>query len=111
MELTNPTNLAQILRADVHQHRQPDEDYHSKGRRKTPGNSYREVFFLRSQKGHEIQVRVDVTRSRRRHHQSLGLRIRNFPVRKTPWKISIKILMPPRRRDHHGLRQTQNIQG
>ena len=57
----------------------------------------------------KIQVRVDVPRSRRRHHQSL--RIRNFPVRKTLWKISIKILMPPRRRDHYGLRQTQNIQG
>ena len=65
--------------------------------------------FLRGQKRHEIQVRVDVPRSRRRHHPSL--RIRSFPMRKTSRKSTFEIFVLPRRRNHHRLRQTQNGQG
>ena len=67
------------------------------------------MFFLRSQKRHEIQVRVDVPRSPRRHHP--GFRIHPFPMRRTSRQSSLEIFVSPRRRNHHRLRQTQNDQG
>ena len=65
--------------------------------------------FLRGEKRHEVQVRVNVPRSRQ--HTIGAFESIISQCEKTPWKTTIKVFIPPRRRDHHDLRQTQNGQG
>ena len=88
MELTNPTNSKLVI--------------------STTGNLHRKIFLVRTEKGRNVQLHVNVPCSRRRYHRDH--RSHHRPVRGASRKASFENSVSPRRRKRNHLSEAGCLQ-